>query len=190
MHIIARSTGGRRIGAWLTILVLKQGLEKKVSILLRFLLAGAALCACGAAWGQVLSPDGYGKIRFGERLAAAEQRLGQRARPRPRDPACAMVGFKRYPRVRFMVEHGRITRADGVGVIDNSAGIQAGMSVDQARERQPGLAVEPHKYELDDHYLILRKGARKALVFDTKDGRVGRVRAGLKPAVHYVEVCG
>jgi hypothetical protein len=155
------------------------------------LLVGAVLLgACAAASAQTLSPDGYGDIRFGDRLDTAERRLVQRAAPRPVDPACSMVRFKKYPDVRFMVEEGRITRADAPNVVRNSAGITPTMSVEQALRQQKGLRVEKHKYDNDGQYLILEQGKQKALIFEAKNGRLQRVHAGVKPAVEYVETCG
>ena len=153
----------------------------------RFLVA--TLFACATANAQTLSPDGYGKIRFGDRLATAEKRLGQRATPRPRDPACSIVRFKRYPRVSFMVEQGRITRADARTIVPNSAGVTAAMQPEEVLRRHPHARSEPHKYVPDGQYLILRKGTGKALVFEVEDKRLVHVRAGLKPAVDYVEGC-
>ena len=149
----------------------------------------AALFACATAHAQTLSPDGYGKIRFGERLATAEKRLGQRARPRPLDPDCSIVRFKRYPRVSFMVEQGRITRADATTIVPNSAGVTAGMQPEEVLRRHPHARTEPHKYVPQGQYLILRKGTAKALLFETDGKRLTHVRAGLKPAVDYVEGC-
>ncbi len=153
----------------------------------RFLFA--ALFACATASAQTLSPDGYGKIRFGDRLVTAEKRLGQRATPRPRERACSIVRFKRYPRVSFMVEQGRITRADAKTVVPNSAGVTAAMQPEEVLRRHPHARLEPHKYDEDGKYLILRKGTGKALIFETSKNKLKRVRAGLKPAVDYVEGC-
>lgn len=158
-------------------------------MLARFLLSALLAGACATAAGQTLSPDGYGKIRFGDRLATAEKRLGQRAMPRPRDRACSMVRFKRYPRVSFMVEQGRITRADARTIVPNSAGVTPGMQVEEVLRRHPQARTGPHKYDPDGKYLILRKGTGKALVFETSKNRLKKVRAGLKPAVDYVEGC-
>jgi hypothetical protein len=158
----------------------------------RFLIAVLLLGASAASsplCAQTLKPEGYGKIRFGERLSAAEKRLGQRATPRPDPHACSIVRFKRYPRVTFMVEEGRITRADAKGIIPNSAGITANMQVEEALRHHPHARLEPHKYDPDGKYLILRKGAGKALVFETSKGKFKRVRAGVKPSVDYVEGC-
>lgn len=158
------------------------------SLMLAAALAASTL-ACGTAAAQMLSPDGYGKIHFGDRLDAVERRLGQRAAPRPADPACSIVRFKRYPSVSFMVEQGVITRADAKNVIRNSAGITARMSARDAQRHKPALRAEPHKYNEHGQYLVLAQGADKALVFETSHGKLTRMRGGLKPAVDYVESC-
>ena len=157
---------------------------------MRFLLFSALLGLAGTASSQVLSPDGYGKIQFGQRLDAVERRLGQRAAPRPADPACSMVAFKRYPQVRFMVENGVITRADANTIVRNSAGITARMSVADALRHRPALQAGPHKYDENGQYLTLAKGTDKALIFEASKGKLQRMRAGVKPAVEYVETCG
>ena len=54
----------------------------------------------------------------------------------------------------------------------------------------PKVEVRPHKYDDSGHYLILdATGGREALVFEESDGKVTAIRAGLKPAVEYVEGC-
>ena len=138
---------------------------------------------------QMLSPDGYGKIQFGDRLDAVERRLGQRGAPRPADPACSVVRFKRYPAVSFMVEQGVITRADASTIVRNSAGITRRMSAKDAQRHQPALHAEAHKYDEHGQYLRLAQGAHKALMFETSHGKLQRMRAGLTPAVDYVESC-
>ena len=151
----------------------------------------AGLCGLSTtASGQMLSPDGYGKIGFGQRLSTVERQLGQRAAPRPADPACAMVTFKRYPAVRFMVEHGVITRADANRIVRNSAGITPHMSVKDALRHRPALQAGPHKYDENGQYLTLARGKDKALIFEASKGKLQRMRAGIKPAVEYVETCG
>jgi len=158
----------------------------KIHVIFFAAVAGLA----GTASSQVLSPDGYGKIHFGARLDQVERQLGQRATPRPPDPACSMVRFKRYPKVRFMVEQGVITRADAQGVVRNSAGVTARMSARDALRHQPALRSELHKYDKNGQYLVLPQGRDKALIFEASKGKLTRMRAGLKPAVDYVETCG
>ena len=157
---------------------------------IRFLLLGALLGVSATASSQVLSPDGYGKIQFGQRLDQVERKLGQRATPRPLDPSCPIVRFKRYPQVSFMVENGVIVRADARTVVRNSAGITPRMSAEQALRHTPGLRSELHKYDEQGQYLVLSKGQDKALIFEASAGKLTTMRAGIKPAVDYVEMCG
>lgn len=157
---------------------------------LQALILSALLGVCATASSQVLSPDGYGKVHFGQQLAQVERQLGQRASPRPSDPACSMVGFKRYPQVRFMVEQGVITRADAKTIVRNSAGVTSRMSTAEVLRRQPTMQSQPHKYDEHGQYLVLAKGEDKALIFEAAKGKLQRVRAGIKPAVEYVETCG
>lgn len=159
-------------------------------MIIRSILLTALLGVCATASSQVLSPDGYGKVHFGQRLDQVERKLGQRATPRPSDPACSMVGFKRYPQVRFMVEQGVITRADARTIVRNSAGVTARMSAREVLRRQPKMQSQPHKYDEHGQYLVLAKGDDKALIFEANKGKLQRVRAGIKPAVEYVETCG
>ena len=56
------------------------------------------------------------------------------------------------------------------------------------------LEVQPHKYDARGHYLIVVPRAPAdslyRLIFETDSlGRVRRYRAGLRPAVEYVEGC-
>ncbi|QSX79724.1 hypothetical protein [Agrilutibacter solisilvae] len=52
------------------------------------------------------------------------------------------------------------------------------------------LKVEPHQYDPDGHYLIVTSSdGKSAMVFETDGNRVTDMRAGLLPAVRYVEHC-
>ena len=157
---------------------------------LRFIVVTALLGVSATASSQVLSPDGYGKIRFGQRLDQVERTLGQRATSRPLDPSCSIVRFQRYPQVSFMVEHGVIVRADARTVVRNSAGITERMSASDALRQTPAMRSERHKYDEQGQYLILAQGEDKALIFESSKGKLTTMRAGLKPAVDYVEMCG
>ena len=157
---------------------------------IRFIIASALLGVSATASSQVLSPDGYGKIQFGQRLDQVERKLGQRATPRPLDPSCPIVRFKRYPQVSFMVENGVIVRADARTVVRNSAGVTARMSARDALRQAPAMRSERHKYDEQGQYLILPNGENKALIFEASKGKLTTMRAGIKPAVDYVEMCG
>lgn len=139
----------------------------------------------------MLSAQGYGKLRFGDKLAATETALGEKAQPLgENDPACSMVRFKSLPGVRFMVEQGVITRADADTGTPNDTGIAVGDTLAQAKQKVPALQVGPHKYLEQGHYLTIRGAQPNTAIVMEEDGKaVTKIRAGVEPAVNYVEVC-
>ena len=141
---------------------------------------------------NVLSAGGIGAIRFGMTLAEAEQAVGGKAAlPTPFDPACSMVRFPALPKLRFMVEDGTVTRADADPGVDNAVGAAVGDTLAQVRDRHPEVQVGPHKYDENGHYLTFPSAdGRAAIVLEESGGRITRIRAGLQPAVAYVEACG
>ena len=140
----------------------------------------------------ILGPSGYGVVVFGQPLASAWQALGERGDGRRLNPACDVVAFKAYPGVRFMVENGAITRADLQDLtIPNSTGITAAMTLDDIRRRHPEATITPHKYDPKGHTIVIQAaGEPRAVVLEESQGRITRIRAGLQPAVAYVEGCG
>lgn len=139
---------------------------------------------------QVLSPQGYGLIRFGQTLKHAETTLKERPKADDPDESCTYVAFGKYPNVIFMVEDGVITRADVEAAIRNTSGIKVGMSIANAKRIQPLLEVEPHQYDPKGHYLRLSsKRGKFALVFETDESKVTYIRGGMQPSVGYVEGC-
>lgn len=139
---------------------------------------------------EVLSPLGYGEVRFGDELAQVEEKLGQAAFPKSREWGCDFVSFKKYPRIRFMVEEGVVTRADAETGVKNSAGVTVGMSFRRVKSRHPTIEVAPHKYDDRGHYLVLpAEDGRAALLFEESSGQITAVRAGVRPSVEYVEGC-
>lgn len=140
----------------------------------------------------VLSASGAGAIRFGMTLAQAEQAAGGKAMlPTPFDSACSMVRFPALPKLRFMVENGVVTRADAEPGVTNALDIAVGDALDSLRARHPEGVPSPHKYDAQGHYLSF-PGAdgRSAILVEESGGKVTKVRAGLQPAVAYVETCG
>jgi hypothetical protein len=98
--------------------------------------------------------------------------------------------------MRFMVKNGRVERVDmdSPGV-RTDRGAEVGMTEADIRRLYPdGLLVQPHKYDEAGHYLIYVPGESAdslfRVVFETDGQRVLRFRAGLRPAVEYVEGCG
>lgn len=157
----------------------------------RFAIASLALLSHYAfAGGDVLSPRGYGVVRFGMNIQEAELKLRQKATEPYSGKGCDYIEFKKYPGLRFMVEDGVITRADARKDVRNSAKVRVGTSLDRIKAMHPHIEVEPHKYDDEGHYLILNTDdGHAALVFEESKGKVTDVRGGLKPAVEYVEGC-
>jgi hypothetical protein len=98
--------------------------------------------------------------------------------------------------LRLMVEDGRVVRADVDSAgIRTGSGAEVGMIEAEIKALYPGrITTQPHKYTgPEGHYLVYTPrdpaDADYRLVFET-DGRVvTRYRAGLRPAVEYVEGC-
>jgi hypothetical protein len=123
-----------------------------------------------------------GPVRFGV-TAAAGNACHYTA------PAGAPTGL------RFMAESGRVVRVD----VDSSGvatdrGARVGAAEAEIRRRYPeGLRTMPHKYDAAGHYLVFTPpGADSGyrIVFETDGHRVTTWRAGVEPAVEYVERCG
>ena len=158
------------------------------SVVVSFLLVTAS----GAAIARdvVLSAEGYGAIHFGMRIEAAESALKQRTKKKYTGQGCEYAEFRKYPNLRFMIEDGILTRADAGRGIRNSARVSVGTTLAKVKAMHPKVEIQPHKYDDDGHYLILdAAGGRSALVLEESGGKVTAIRAGIKPAVGYVEGC-
>jgi len=144
-----------------------------------------------AAASKLLSAEGIGAIRFGMTLDQAQQAVGTKATlPQPFDPACSMVRFAGLPKLRFMVENGVVTRADAEASVDNALGIAVGDTLAAVRASHPEAQVSRHKYDENGHYLTFPSAdGRAAIILEESGGKVTKMRAGLQPAVAYVESC-
>ena len=141
---------------------------------------------------DLLHAEGIGAIRFGMTLSQAEQVLGHKAAlPTPFDPACSMVRFPTLPGLRFMVENDSVTRADAETGVGNVLGVAVGDTLAQVRDKHPEAELGTHKYDKNGHYLTFPSAdGRAAIILEASGGKVTKVRAGLQPAVAYVETCG
>ena len=138
-----------------------------------------------------LSAEGIGAIRFGMTLDQAQQAIGAKASlPQPFDPGCGMVRFAGLPKLRFMVENGIVTRADAEPGVDNALGIAFGDPLATVRAGHPEVRVTRHKYDENGHYVSFPSAdGRAAIILEETGGKVTAMRAGLQPAVAYVEKC-
>ena len=140
---------------------------------------------------------GAGPIVFGATVAQANQASGGKFEVPAAAEGCASVRVPGSPPgMRFMVEAGHVARVD----VDSTApttdrGAAVGMTESDVQHAYgDSLSVMPHKYDPAGHYLIYapRSPADSShrVVFEI-DGRVvTRYRAGIEPAVEYVEGCG
>ena len=140
-----------------------------------------------------LSLEGFGPVRFGMALAEAEKALDTSLAARQPNPQCYFATAQGDPGVAFMIEAGRVTRAD---LHDTHRETDRGIHVGDTEERAKqvyGAQLEgtPHKYLATGHYLIVRSADRKsALVMETDGRTIIQIRAGAEPAAEYVEGCG
>jgi hypothetical protein len=139
----------------------------------------------------VLSLNGFGSVRFGTRLSEVERQLGAKAEPLgDSDPACSSVRFRSLPGARLMVESGVVTRADADTGTPNSLGLAVGDTLERARKDHQGLEMGPHKYLPTGHYLTFPSpDGSAAIILEVDESVITKIRAGLQPAVGYVEVC-
>jgi hypothetical protein len=138
-----------------------------------------------------------GPLAYGVSLAEARRITGDSLAGAPEGAGCHYVVPRAAPAgMRFMVENGRVVRVDvdSAGV-KTARGAAVGMGEAEIRRLYPeSLAVQPHKYAERGHYLIVVPRAPAdspyRVIFETDSlGRVLRYRAGLRPAVEYVEGC-
>lgn len=139
----------------------------------------------------MLSSRGLGPVRFGSPLASLPSRLGP---PMPaselQDPDCRHVTFPALPGATFMVEHGKVTRAEAGPGVPNVLGVRLGDPLDSVRRHHPRVQLWPHAYDPHGHELIFPSpDHRTAVVMEEIGGTVTAIRAGLLPSVRYVEGC-
>lgn len=180
--------------------------------------AGAAASAAdtrdtSATW--TVRPDGIGPLVAGMRVADAMEVLpGSLSVPVGALPeACTYaVWDSAPPGVRVMVEDGTVTRIDvTAGDVATAEGARVGDSEARIDSLYAGrIEHRPHKYAVGQYFIVRARtdtarplpevtepGATPPntrrdfrLVFETDGQRVTRYRAGLFPAVEYVEGCG
>jgi hypothetical protein len=140
--------------------------------------------------------DGSGPISYGMPVEQAEAAAGASTTARPSGDACAFVRIGDMPDgMQLMIERGRVVRADvTAGRHPTDRGAALGMSEAEVQELYGGaLEVRPHKYDSAGRYLVLVPDAAAdslRIVFETDGSVVTRYRAGVLPAVDYVEGCG
>lgn len=165
----------------------KQTAMKAAFILLLTLYASQA-----NAGEPILTATNYGLIRFGMKLSDVEKKLSEQTEPpiNEDDAACRFVQFRAYPKVRFMIEDGVVTRADVSENVSNNLHISVGATLSQVKAKFPKVQIEPHHYDPNGHYVIFKTANGKAaILLEESEGKIVEIRGGLEPSVEYVEGC-
>lgn len=151
----------------------------------------------GETSGWIVTPRGVGPAKFGMGLAEARVALRDSLAGVPADQSCVLLAPSNAPAgLRFMIEAGRLVRVDiDSGPVATVQGARVGMTETEVQSLFGNrLLVTPHKYDPGGKYLIhVPSGPDSAvyrIIFETDSGRVRRYRAGIEPAVEYVERCG
>jgi hypothetical protein len=153
----------------------------------------AALSGCGP-----VTAEGYCGIAFGAAPAAAREKFpvaleSYAGEPAANDPDACFELFAVQPvqGVSFLVEAGSVQRVDVLSGGPRTAdSFGVGTSGDAIRQKfDAAISEQPNKYEPEVTELMLSQGTA-TFVFELQDGKVRAWRAGVEPAIHYVEHCG
>lgn len=161
----------------------------------------APLLCLSAASPHQLGFDGLSPVRVGMTLAQAEQALHAKLSigfPNDDGPTgcgIAQIDGRNNP-FSYMIENGRVTRADlgGEGVtssIRTAKGIGLGSSISDIRRAYGKQAKShPNAYEESEpDFEIKSTDGKAAMIFETEHGRVVRIHVGRLPSVEYIEGC-
>lgn len=166
--------------------------------------AAASTGALDAPGAWALTPQGLGPLRIGAlideaagALAAFGASAGTLTLPvrTASGSTCAYVPWRGGPSgVRVMVVDERVARFDvDSGAVATTEGIRVGDTEARVRAAYGARLVEsPHKYVPGGRYLAVPSAdgnPTRRVIFETNGTRVTRYRAGMRPAVDYVEGC-
>jgi hypothetical protein len=137
-----------------------------------------------------MTRNGFGRLEVGLNRAKIERRTGRKLRFSYNTGSCAIWGIRGVRGLAIMTIRGRLARVDAYrGTWRTSTGIRIGDTEREIRERYPRLRTEPHPYDPDGQYLIVR-GPNRRVVFETNgDDEVTSFRGGRVPPVMYIEGC-
>jgi hypothetical protein len=135
---------------------------------------------------------GFGALRFGMSRDEAEQAAGVAFDGATSGNACEQLRSAGQPAIAYLFEGDKLQRIDvkTPGVMADGGG-HVGMQVDDIRTLYAGkLTEQPHKYVKGGLYLKVAGKDDSGLIFETDaNGTVTSFRAGIAPALDYVEGC-
>ena len=157
--------------------------------------SAAAPAPPGGAWTVTL--HGAGPARYGMTLAELGQATGDSLVGAPAGPECGYLALDEAPAgMIWMIEGGRLVRVDVDSAgLPTDRGAAVGMTEVEVHQLYGGneLEVQPHKYVDGGRYLVYlspeQADSGLRIVFETDGQLVTRFRAGILPAVAYVEGC-
>ena len=91
-----------------------------------------------------------------------------------------------------MLENNKVTRVSSYdSSLKTQAGVRVGVTETQVKKAYGAhLKVNPHKYDENGHYLVVKSHTGKyAIVFETDGLKVTAIHAGLEASAQYVEGC-
>jgi lysophospholipase L1-like esterase len=142
-----------------------------------------------------VTPTGIGPLRAGMSVAEARSVLGADFAVDDSAGSCQQVPLTGLPgRVLAMVVDGRVVRVEvRAGPVATSAGARVGDSEARIDSLYAGrVRMEPHKYTEGHDLVVTSEVAADSsnwLIFETDGGKVLQYRAGLVPAVAWIEGC-
>ncbi|HKR09070.1 MAG TPA: hypothetical protein VJS39_07775 [Gemmatimonadaceae bacterium] len=155
--------------------------------------AGASAAPVDKAW--TVTANGIGPLRAGMTVVEANKAVGGFSVPSGADPACSYANLKNAPDgLAVMLENNKIARVEiRSGSIPTAEGARIGDNESRIRSLYSGrVTTSVHKYVTGGHYLTVTPVADTThrIVFETDGKVVTNYRAGVLPAVEYVERCG
>jgi hypothetical protein len=140
----------------------------------------------------VLNYDGIGLIKFGMTLQDVESLIKEKATTQEEysPEECVYVTFNGYKDVAFMVESNIVVRADVGESVKNSVGVKVGVSLVSIKTKFPLAEIKENFYDEASYDIYLRNPKGKGVILlSESEGKIQGVRAGIEPAVSYVEGC-
>ncbi|MFL5483797.1 MAG: hypothetical protein ACJ8AK_16580 [Gemmatimonadaceae bacterium] len=149
-----------------------------------------------ASTSWTVTAGGIGPLRAGMTVAEANKAVGGGfAAPAGADPACSYAKLTKAPDgLAVMLENNKIARVEvRNGTIATAEGARIGDTESRINSLYGGrVTTSPHKYATGGHYLTVTpvNDTTHRIVFETDGKAVTSYRAGVLPAVEFVERCG
>ena len=145
------------------------------------------------AW--LVTANGVGPLRAGMTVAEANKVVGGFSAPSGADPACSYANLKNAPDgLAVMLQNNKIARIEvRSGTLPTAEGARIGDAESRINSLYSGrVTTSAHKYVTGGHYLTITPATDTThrIVFETDGKVVTNYRAGVLPAVEYVERCG